>query len=133
MHASHIMFPWNEHRDKKLRELESLVRDGLRVANATLTTFTHLIKGSLQPYKALSKDAKQQKIFTLKDLEDVPAEHFASTDKPGGLTEVPDWSRPLWGKVARDTNCGDEEDEGQGRGIECEEVITGSGSSQHII
>ena len=73
----HKVFPWNEHRDKELRELEALARDGLRVANAALITFAPLINGLLQPDKTLSEKAKQRTLLTRKDLEHVSAEHFA--------------------------------------------------------
>lgn len=73
----HKIFPWNQDRDKELRNLETLARDGLRLANASLITFAHLMNGLLDPARSLSEDAKRRSLFTLRDLEYVAAEHFA--------------------------------------------------------
>ena len=49
------VFPWNEARDTELHELEALARDGLRLANATMIAFAHILNGSLDPVTAMSQ------------------------------------------------------------------------------
>lgn len=73
----HKVLPWDISRDRELRDLEALARDGLKVANAALITFAHLINGTLDPSRVMSKEAQRRTLFTLKDLEHVSAEHFA--------------------------------------------------------
>ena len=51
---SHKIFPWNESRDTELHDLEALARDGLRLANASIIAFAHLLNGILDPQRAIA-------------------------------------------------------------------------------
>jgi uncharacterized membrane protein YgcG len=73
----HKVFPWNQERDAELRNLEALARDGLRLANASLLTFAHIMNGVIDPAKTLSPEAHKRSLFTLRDLQYVNAEHYA--------------------------------------------------------
>ena len=73
----HKVFPWNEARDTELHELEALARDGLRLANATMITFAHLLNGSLDPARAMLQVAQRHTFFTVKDLVHTQASQFA--------------------------------------------------------
>ena len=73
----HKVYSWNEARDTELHELEALARDGLRLANATMIAFAHLLNGSLDHARAMSQAAHRQTFFTVNDLVDTPANQFA--------------------------------------------------------
>ena len=73
----HKIFPWNESRDTELHDLEALARDGLRLANASIITFAHLLNGSLDPKRTMTIQAKRHTLFTMNDLVHVTAEQFA--------------------------------------------------------
>ena len=73
----HKVFPWNEARDTELHELEALARDGLRIANATMIAFAHLLNGSLDPTKLMSQAAQRHTFFTVNDLVHTQASQFA--------------------------------------------------------
>ena len=73
----HKIFPWNEARDTELYELEALARDGLRMANATMVAFAHVLNGALDPSKQMTQQAMQHSFFTVNDLVHVQAGQFA--------------------------------------------------------
>ena len=73
----HKVFPWNEACDTELHELEVLARDGLRLANATMIAFAHLLNGSLDPVRAMSQAAQRHTFFTVSDLVHTQASQFA--------------------------------------------------------
>ena len=68
--------PWNQARDKELSGLESLARDGMRLANASLLTFAHLMNGMLDESVDFSAEARLRTLYTLKDLQYCTGEHF---------------------------------------------------------
>ena len=73
----HKIYPWNESRDTELHDLEALVRDGLRLANASIIAFAHLLNGILDPQRAMTDKAKRHSLFTMNDFVHVTAEQFA--------------------------------------------------------
>ena len=73
----HKVFPWNEARDTELHKLEALARDGLRIANATMIAFAHLLNGSLDPTKMMSQTAQRHTFFMVNDLVHTQASQFA--------------------------------------------------------
>ena len=73
----HKVFKWNEPRDRELRELEQLARDGLRVSNSSLLAFAHLINGRLDKNKDMQPEAEKRCLYTLRDLLHVLAEQYA--------------------------------------------------------
>lgn len=73
----HKIFPWNESRDTELYDLEVLARDGLRLANASIIAYAHLLNGILDPNRLMSETAKQHTLFTVNDFVHVAAEQFA--------------------------------------------------------
>lgn len=68
--------PWNKGRDTELSGLESLARDGMRLANASLLTFSHLMNGLLGDHARMEKDNLLRTMYTLKDLQYCTGEHF---------------------------------------------------------
>jgi hypothetical protein len=74
---AHKVFPWNEARDTELHDLEALARDGLRMANASMIAFAHLLNGSLDPSKKMAADALRHSFYTINDLVYVQANQFA--------------------------------------------------------
>ena len=73
----HKVFKWNEPRDRELRELEQMARDGLRVSNSSLLAFAHLINGRLDKNKDMQPEAEKRCLYTLRDLLHVLAEQYA--------------------------------------------------------
>ena len=73
----HKVFKWNEPRDRELRELEQMARDGLRTSNSSLLAFAHLINGRLDKKKAMQPEAEKRCLYTLRDLLHVLAEQYA--------------------------------------------------------
>ncbi len=73
----HKVFPWNQARDTELYELEALARDGLRLSNATMVAFAHVLNGALDPTKQMTPQALQHSFFTVNDLVHVQAGQFA--------------------------------------------------------
>ena len=73
----HKVSPWNESRDTELFKLEALSRDGLRLANASMVAFAHLLNGSLDPSKQMSEKARKHAFYTVNDLIHVQASQFA--------------------------------------------------------
>jgi hypothetical protein len=49
----------------------------LRLANASLLTFAHIMNGLLDPSRRLPEDVQKRAFFTLRDLGYVSAQHFA--------------------------------------------------------
>ena len=72
----HKVFKWNEPRDRELRELEQMARDGLRASNSSLLAFAHLINGRLDKKKAMQPEAEKRCLYTLRDLLHVLAEQY---------------------------------------------------------
>ncbi len=68
--------PWNRRRDQELSGLESLARDGMRLANASLLTFSHLMNGIATDSSTMTKENKLRSLYTLKDLQYCTGEHF---------------------------------------------------------
>ena len=60
----------------ELYDLEAMARDGLRLANTGLLTFSHLMNGLLDPAKQMPKASKIRSLYTLRDLQYVNADHF---------------------------------------------------------
>lgn len=73
----HKIFPWNESRDTELHDLEALARDGLRLANASIIAFAHVLNGVLDPQRAMTDQAKRHSLYTMNDFVHVSAEQFA--------------------------------------------------------
>ena len=68
--------PWNQHRDAELSGLETLARDGMRLANASLLTFSHLMNGLLDEKSTMDPANRLRSLYTLKDLQYCTGEHF---------------------------------------------------------
>ena len=68
--------PWNQQRDAELSGLETLARDGMRLANASLLTFSHLMNGLLDEKKTMDMANQLRTFYTLKDLQYCTGEHF---------------------------------------------------------
>lgn len=72
----HKVYPWNEGRDSELHTLEAMARDGLRMANATIIAFAHLLNGTLNSEKEMSPHALRHTSFVVNDLVHVLAGQF---------------------------------------------------------
>ncbi len=48
--------------------LESLARDGMRLANASLLTFAHIMNGLLGKEESMTKNNLLRSLYTLHDL-----------------------------------------------------------------
>ncbi len=70
------VLPWNQKRDGELSGLETLARDGMRLANAALLTFAHLMNGLLDPDQEFSAANRERTLYTLRDLQFCTGEHF---------------------------------------------------------
>ena len=68
--------PWNQHRDRELSGLESLARDGMRLANASFLVFSQLMNGLLDDESQMSRTNRLRSFYTLKDLQYCTGEHF---------------------------------------------------------
>ena len=73
----HKIFPWDESRKTELHDLEGLARDGLRLANASIIAFAHLLNGILDPQRAMTDQVKRHSLLTKNDFVHVSAEQFA--------------------------------------------------------
>ena len=67
---------WNRGRDDELRKLESLARDGIRVANAQLLAFAHLANSFVSPDKALLSEERGLTVEVMRDLSQTTRDHF---------------------------------------------------------
>ena len=77
--ASRVPFQvgaWNRGRDDELRKLESLARDGIRVANAQLLAFAHLANSLISPDRALSSEERGLTVEVMRDLSHTTSDHF---------------------------------------------------------
>lgn len=73
----HRVAPWNQKRDAELGGLETLARDGMRLANASLLTFAHLMNGCLDPAQSrMSTESRHRTLYTLRDLTYCTGEHL---------------------------------------------------------
>lgn len=72
----HKVAPWDQKRDAELSGLETLARDGMRLANASLMTFAHLMNGLVTPDGAMTKENLYRALYTLRDLQHCTGEHF---------------------------------------------------------
>ncbi len=70
------IYPWNEARDLELHSLEAMARDSLRMANATIIAYAHLLTGTLNPDKQISQQALPHTSFIVNDLVYVFAGQF---------------------------------------------------------